>query len=110
MLRRELLTFVALVILHLLASGFAALLIIAAGESPGGGWFATLLWTVFFFPLILLDLAGVEINPFDNPQLLPAHSACWIAIVYSLWMAGQTIYCRYAASPQRESISAKALE
>ena len=109
MLLRHLLTFVVMTIFQAIASAVALLLAIAAGMSPGSDWLISPLLIIFFFPVLLLDWAGIEVVPIDSPQALLLNSPFWAAIIYPGWLAWRWAWRKYADRRTRHFLSVPAL-
>lgn len=88
MFLRWLLKVALLTVAHALASGIAVVFAIAAAMSPGGDWLAGGLLFSMFFPLYLLDWAGVELVPLDSPLAIAVNSPSWVVIVSAIWFVG----------------------
>lgn len=83
MLHRRLLLVVAMVFGHFVASGVAFLVSVAAAMS-GCDFFVTAVFTVFFFPYLVMDLLRIEPAPLDSFQGFILNSVLWVVVVYSV--------------------------
>jgi hypothetical protein len=87
MLLRWLLRYALLSIAHGLTSFVAFFLMYAAAMSPGGGWLVDCIGYVMFFPLLVLDCAGIDLGTLDNPLAIAVNSLIWAGIVSVNWLA-----------------------
>jgi hypothetical protein len=84
---RWLLTFATLTVLHAIASCVAFFFAYVAWESPGFGWLSDIIVWTFFFPFMLLGLAGMVDGPLDDSLAnFAVNSVCWVAVVYPFWL------------------------
>jgi hypothetical protein len=96
MLCRWLLKFASLTALHAVASFVAFFLAYVAWESPGCGWLSDVLIVIFFFPFVLLRLAGMVDGLLDDSLAnFVVNSVCWVAVVYPVWLMGHRLSRRF---------------
>lgn len=81
MFLRWLLSFMTISVVHAVASFFAILAIM----DSGGWWFDVIAW-FFFFPILLLGWAGVDVGTLDETNNLALNSLMWASVVSSLWL------------------------
>lgn len=90
-MRRHTRNLLGLMIAHAMASQFAGALLGGLVESVGTpDWLIWGLMVIFFFPILLLQLAGADLGPLDSSQTV-VNSPLWAAIVYLLWLAAREV-------------------
>ena len=85
--------FVALTIVHALASCLIVVIAIAQGMSSGGvAWVVGGFFILLFLPWLLLSWAGIEPVRLDSPLAVAFNSLTWVAIVSAVFLVGSRFF------------------
>jgi len=103
MLTRHLWALCKLAMLHTLASwSFLFFAFICYGRP---GWLLYPPLFLFYFPSFILKSLGANLDPLENPFDLVLNTACWVTLIYPLWLAGHSLVLgrNRATIPRRET-------
>jgi hypothetical protein len=96
--RKHLIWFPIVAVCHAQMASGVALLAFVLGLGIGApNWVISLLFYPFWFPLMLIEKAGVNVHPFDGARSIIMNSLCWTAIMYPAWVLTRTVRSRVIA-------------